>query len=217
MDVSQAIQSRRSQRRFLAEPVERELIEEVVRLAGSAPSALNLQPWLFTAVMGEELERLSRRLVKALNELRVGCAPAAEKPLPERYLERQAGLKAQMGPAIKATEAPWDDFVNQGSMHFYGAPAAIIVCGEGALAAQAQFDVGLAVGYLLLACQEKGLATCPIGLVSRYSEIIQDALNIPEDRPVILAVAVGFADQNAPVNRVKTERAPLNEIFRWYG
>jgi nitroreductase len=121
-----------------------------------------------------------------------------------------------VGPAIKATESPWEDFVNQGSLNFYGAPAAVILSGEAGLGHQARLDLGLAAGWLLLACQSRGLATCPIGLVVRYSDLIQEALNLPEERPVILAVAVGFADEAAPVNQVKTGRAEAGEVIRFY-
>lgn len=216
MDVVQAMESRSSCRVFTDRPVDRALIEEVLNLTVKAPSALNLQPWLFTVVRGEELGRLSRRLVKAWAERGVGCAPAAARPLPEIYTARQKELFAVMGPAIRATTSPWDDFTNQGSLHFYGAPAAIIVSGEAALEHEAQFDLGLAVGYLLLACQAKGLGTCPIGLVSRYGELLADTLNIPDGRPTVLALAVGYPDETAPINLARTNRAPITETVRWY-
>jgi len=217
MEVSQAIESRRSARRFLDRPVDREVLEEVCRLACLAPSAINLQPWLLTVVVGRELERLSGKLLKAFQERRLGCAPAARAPLSELYLERQKLLFAQMNPAIRATPTPWNDFINDGSLHFYGASAAIVAAGDSTFASSAQLDLGLAVGYLLLACQDKGLATCPVGLVSRYSEVIQEAINLPENRTVFLALAVGYRDESAPVNQVKTGRAPLEEVVRFYG
>ncbi|MBW1712795.1 MAG: nitroreductase family protein [Deltaproteobacteria bacterium] len=216
MDVEQAITSRRSCRRFVDRPVDKSLIEEVCRLATLAPSAINLQPWLLTAVMGPELPRLSRQLLKAFKEQQVGCAAEATAPLDQRYLDRQRLLTDQMRPAIKATDSPWSDFINEGSLNFYGAPAALIVSGESGLAHEARLDLGLALGWLLLACQEKGLATCPIGLVSRYSPVIQEALNLPPNRPVILALALGYADPEAPVNQVKTDRVQLEEVIRWY-
>ena len=216
MDVAQAIISRSSCRRFADRPVERPILEEVCALAFKAPSALNLQPWLITAVMGEELARLSRSLIKAFQERRVGCSADAQAPLPQVYVERQKELYRTMGPAIKATASPWQDFTNEGSLNFYGAPVALICSGEAALAHRAEFDLGLAVGWLLLACQEKGLATCPIGLISRYSEVIREALNLSEERPVVLGLAVGYPDRNAPVNLVKTGRAKLEESLRWY-
>jgi nitroreductase len=61
MDVLQAIKERRSIRAFKSDPVSRDKVEEVLRLAALAPSAINLQPWEFTVVIGEERERLSRK------------------------------------------------------------------------------------------------------------------------------------------------------------
>ena len=216
MEVTKAIESRSSCRVFLDRPVEQSLLEEVCALACKAPSALNLQPWLFTGVMGPELARLSRRLIKAWGERGISCAPDAAAPLPQRYADRQKDLNQTMGPAVKATSSPWKDLINEGSLNFYGAPAVLICSGEAALARRAEFDLGLAVGWLLLACQEQGLATCPIGLLSRYSELIQEALNLPPERSVVLGVAIGYADPEAPVNLVKTGRVRLEEVLRWY-
>jgi len=217
MDVAQAIKDRRSCRSFLDRPVERPLLEEVCGLAALAPSAINLQPWLFTLLMKDELERLSRKLIKTFQERGLGCSAEVRAYLPDVYTQRQQDIGNQMAPAIKATTHPWGDFINEGSLNFYGAPAAFIISGEAALANDAQFDVGLATGYLILACQEKGLSTCPIGLVGRYSSVVQEFLNLDEGRPVILALAVGYADPEAPVNKVKTGRAPFGEVFRFYG
>ena len=132
MEVTKAIESRSSCRVFLDRPVEQSLLEEVCALACKAPSALNLQPWLFTGVMGPELARLSRRLIKAWGERGISCAPDAAAPLPQRYADRQKDLNQTMGPAVKATSSPWKDLINEGSLNFYGAPAVLICSGEAA-------------------------------------------------------------------------------------
>jgi nitroreductase len=96
VDVAQAIQTRRSCRLFLDKPVERSLLEEVCRLACLAPSAINLQPWLLTVVHGPELKRLSRRLLQAFEERRLGCVAEAAGPLGEPYLGRQKRLNQEV-------------------------------------------------------------------------------------------------------------------------
>lgn len=50
MDVIAALKERRSIRRFLDQPVEKEKLEEIVDCARLAPSANNLQPWEFIVV-----------------------------------------------------------------------------------------------------------------------------------------------------------------------
>ena len=118
MELEEAIRTRRSCRRFLDQEVGQEELEEICALAAKAPSALNLQPWLMTVVRGEELVRLARRLTKAYKERGLACAADSSAPLAERYLARQKELNRVMGPAIKETDSPWEDFVNQGSLNF---------------------------------------------------------------------------------------------------
>ena len=98
MDVVQAIQERRSVRAFKPDPVPREKIEELLKLAVQAPSAINLQPWEFTVVVGEERERLSRRLIKAYKEKQISCGPGNVKPLPKSVGKRGAQTLAMMKP-----------------------------------------------------------------------------------------------------------------------
>ena len=68
MDFLKVIKERRSIRAFKPDPVPKETIEEILKLAILAPSAINLQPWDLIVVTGEERERLSRRLIKAYKE-----------------------------------------------------------------------------------------------------------------------------------------------------
>ena len=107
-------------------------------------------------------------------------------------------------------------FIEEGSCSFYGAPIAIIVTINKLFPQLRYLDVGLSISYLLLAAEAKGLATCPIGLVTAYADEIADTLNISKERDIILAVALGYADETSPVNLCKTEREPLAEVSAWY-
>lgn len=50
MDALKAILTRRSCRRFTAQPVSESVVENILRAAMSAPSAVNEQPWHFIVV-----------------------------------------------------------------------------------------------------------------------------------------------------------------------
>jgi nitroreductase len=95
MDVIEAIQERRSTRGFLDKPVGKETLERLLHLATQAPSAINLQPWEFAVVSGEERKRLSRVLVKRMRERAISCGPGAKNPLPE-YLVDQVFSSARL-------------------------------------------------------------------------------------------------------------------------
>ena len=107
-------------------------------------------------------------------------------------------------------------FINEGSLDFYGAPAAIIITKEKLFPENYLTSVGLLIAYLLLAAEAQGLATCPIGLINAYEDTILDFLNL-EDHNLVLGVAVGYADPAAAVNQLKTPRVSLEELVHWYG
>ena len=73
MDLLTIIKERKSIRAFKSNPVPKETIEKILNSSILAPSAINLQPWEFQVVMGEEKERLSRRLIKAYPEKKILC------------------------------------------------------------------------------------------------------------------------------------------------
>jgi len=215
MDIMQAIKERRSIRAFKPDPVPRQKIEEVLRMAVQAPSAINLQPWEFTVIVGEERERLSRRLIKAYKEKQISCAPGNVKPLPPEVIARGMQAGEGMKPFLGEMGIEFDRFVNEGSCNFYGAPVAIILCIDNAFSKYNYVDIGITLGYLLLTAHSAGLWTCPIGLITAYAEEIKDELGIPNSKSVVIGVALGHPDWDAPINRFKSSRETLDTFVRW--
>jgi nitroreductase len=216
MDLFSAMSQRRSARAYLDKPVMRKDIEEIIKYAGMAPSAINMQPWEFVVTYGEEKDRLSKLLGKIQAERSVPCGPGTSKPLPDKFLKRSREASRVMMPQTKNTGLNFNEFVEQGSCSFYGAPVAIIVAIDKVFPHLRYLDVGLSVSYLLLAAHAKGLGTCPIGLITAYSEEIGFFLNIPQEKEILLGIALGYADENEPVNNFRTQREELSEILSWY-
>jgi nitroreductase len=215
MDLVKAIKERKSIRAFKPDAVPRERIEEILRLTIHAPSAINLQPWEFTVVTGEEKERLSRRLIKAYKEKQIACSPGNVKPLPKTYGKRGAKTLALMKPFFEEMRVDVDQYINEGSCRFYGAPVAILICLDDSFPKARLVDIGVALGYLTLVAHELGLGTCPNGLINAYEDEIKDLLNIPEDKNVVIGVALGYPDWEVPVNRFKSTRDDLSRFVRW--
>jgi nitroreductase len=215
MDTLQAIRERRSARAFKPVPIPKGKVAEILELAVNAPSANNLQPWEFVVVMDEERERLSRRLLKAYKEKQISCGSGAVKPLPEAIRQRGIRTLEEMKAYVAKTGRDVDSFVNEGSCDFYGAPVAIIICLNDCFSARQFVDVGTAVGYMALAAEASGLASCPIGLISDYADEIRELLNIPENKRVVIGVALGYADKENPMAQFRSSRAELSELVRW--
>ena len=120
MDLLKVIKERKSIRAFKPDPVPREKIEEVLSLTIHAPSAINLQPWEFIVLTGEEKERLSRRLIKAYREKQIACSPGNVKPLPKAYGKRGAKTLEAMLPFFKEMGAILTNLSMKGVVIFMG-------------------------------------------------------------------------------------------------
>jgi nitroreductase len=214
MDMLDIFQERRSTRSFLDKPVEHEVMERLLALATQAPSAINIQPWDITVVSGEEKNRLSRLLVKRMLERNISCGPGAKDTLPDLYIERQKGLLHCMRPNLP-DDVAFQGFINEGSCRFYGAPTALIITIDRIFSSARLTDIGIIVGYVVLVAHALGLGTCPIGLITAFDDEIKELLNLPEEKKVVIGVAVGYRDPQAAINNSRSERAPLSELVRW--
>jgi len=215
MDLQTAIKERKSVRAFRPDPVPRETIEEVLRLSIHAPSAINLQPWEFHVVAGEEKERLSRALIKAYREKQISCGPGTVKPLPKTFGKRGFKTLQGMNPFFEEMKVSSDSFINEGSCNFYGAPVAVLIFQDDSFSKASYVDIGIVLAYFLLAAHSFGLGTCPIGLINAYADEIKDLLNIPENKNLIVGAALGYPDWKSPINRFKSYREDLDKMVRW--
>jgi len=215
MDLIKIIEERKSIRAFRPDAVPKEKIEEILKLSIKAPSAINLQPWEFIVVSGEEKNRLSRRLLKAYREKRISCAPGNVKPLPKTFGKRGAKTLQMMIPFFEQMGVDPNQFINEGSCNFYGAPVAILICLDDSFPKERLIDIGVILGYFILVSHRFGLGTCPIALITAYEDEIKDLLNIPESKRVIIGIAIGYPDYNVPINHFKSPRDDLENMVRW--
>lgn len=214
MGIINTIENRKSKRAFLNKYVEKEIVEKIIKFATRAPSAINLQPWEFIVVAGEEKERLSRILLKAYHEKQISCSPDTSKKLPEKFYAQQKKTFEIMNPYIKEMGYDFNKFINEGSCNFYGAPIAVIVTIDRAFSKSHYISIGAMLGYFVLIAHEFRLGTCPIGLISAYQNEIKEFLDISDEKDVVLGIALGYPD-NSPINKIKTPRCNLEEIVRW--
>jgi nitroreductase len=215
LEIINVMEKRRSARAFKSELISRETMENVLKLAVNAPSSNNLQPWEITVLMDKEKDRLSRVLLKVYYEKQFTCGSGAVKPLPEAIRQRGIQTRNEMKVYTDKLKVSIDDFVNEGSCSFYGAPALVIVCLDDCFSPRQLVDVGTLTGYFVLAAQAYGLATCPIGLIADYADEIKDLLNIPDNKKVVMGIATGYPDNENPINSFRSFRADLKELVRW--
>ncbi len=190
----QEMQRRRTVRQFSDRPVPREVIEECLLVAGSAPSGANLQPWHFVVVSDPKVKR----------EIRI----AAEQEESEFYNRRapQEWLDAlsvigtdEHKPFLEA--APYL-IVVFGKNHDY------LPDGRRVKSYYVHELVGIATGFLIAAVHNAGLVSLthtpsPMGFLNTILDIS------PDEKPYLILV-VGYPAENAQVPVI--EKKDLEEI-----
>ena len=171
MDALEAINTRRSIREFLPDPVPDEHIERILDAARHAPSAGNGQPWRFLVVSDREsLGRLLDRATATL-ETRIGSSD-----------------RLSDGEKAKAT-VQYQSYAEK----ILAAPVFVFVFVEtGPHPDLVDYDGALAVQNLLLAAHALGYGSCY--QTSLFpGELVRDHFGVPTDHRFICAVPIGQA------------------------
>lgn len=218
---STLINTRRSIRAFLPTPVADDVLFGLLQSARQAPSGANLQPGLFTAVRGEARAALCGELVRAFRagEQEVEDYAYFPRPMPSLLRRRQvAAARALYGALqIEREDRAGRDLQFERNFRFFDAPVALLVTIDRDFGSGGYMDLGMALYGLMLAAHAQGLATCAVGALASYPGLIRRVLGLDEKQVVVCGVALGFADEAAPVNQTRTTRCDLDEYFRVIG
>lgn len=188
------IERRRSVRQFSDKPVPREIIEDCLRAAGTAPSGANQQPWRFVAVADPHLKRQIRQAAEQQEREFYGHRA------PQAWREALAPLGT--GPEKPFLEqAPWliVVFVEQYGLAPDGTRTKRYYPVE---------SVGIAAGILITAIHRAGLASLTYTpyRMGFLNEILQRPKN---ERPLLILVA-GHPADNAVVPAI--DKKALDQI-----
>ncbi|WP_416900373.1 MAG: nitroreductase [Minwuia sp.] len=223
MDFDTLVTSRRSVRGYKKDPVPRELIDEVIRLAKYAPSSMNTQPWHVHVLTGEALDEVRRRNMAAMTQANAEVKRdiVTHKPYDGIHRFRQVDIAkrlfAAMGIARDDKEGR-QDWVLRGFRQF-DAPVSLILTYDRDLdpGAVVHFDMG-AIGYgIALAAWSKGLGCVTNGQGIMRSDIVRDVIGVPEDEVIMTAIAMGWPDDSFVANHVRSDREPNENFVRYHG
>lgn len=222
MKVSEALGTRMSCRAFLPDPVPEALLRQILAAASRAPSGGNLQPWFVDVLTGAPLTALLERVRVQVPEHPLGHPseyPVYPSPLGEPYRTRRhqngEDLYATIGIPRSDRPARLRQFAR--NYEAFGAPVVLFICIERYMGSAQWADMGMFMQSIMLLAREHGLHTCPQESWSGWHREVAQAIALPASRMLFSGIAMGYRDESAPINRLRTERAPLAEFASFRG
>jgi nitroreductase len=216
MNVKEVLAARYSCRGFTPEPVTREQIETVVTAASHAPSWANTQPWEVFVAGGAALERIRQGYLRRAAE---GAERALEIAAPTSWPEAHRARIAELMNVrtgvlgIDPADADARRKLMQRNFSLFGAPAVAWLCLDRTLSPWSLYDLGSFAQSLMLAATELGLDSVPAVMLAAYPDIVRAELGVPDSFAIAIGIALGHADREEPLNKLRSPRRPLGEIL----
>lgn len=214
MDVYEAVKTRRAVRGFTDRPVEREVIERVLKAAARAPSGSNIQPWNIYVVTGEPL----RQLKKVATERVANGDPWDEREYvmyPEdmkaRYADRRAAFGRDRYSALGIARDDWEARTRAaiGNWECFGAPVALFCYIDRDLGMAQWSDLGMYLQTVMLLLRAEGLHSCPQMAWSQVRKSVDAVTCPPPELMLFCGMSIGYEDPS--VTFVDNGRASLDE------
>ncbi|MES2033190.1 MAG: nitroreductase [Pseudomonadota bacterium] len=210
MNVTEAVAARVSVRAFKPDPVPGALVREILEAAHRAPSGGNLQPWRVHAIAGAPLGELTAKVAANMagEEPEYDVYPAdLWDPFRTRRFQCGEDLYATIGIPREDKPARLRQLFK--NTQFFGAPVGLFFSLDRNLGKPQWADVGMYMQTVMLLATERGLATCAQEFWARYPKTVAEAVGLPDDHMLFSGMALGWADDDAPINSLRTKRDPF--------
>ena len=198
MEFQEDMSKRRSVRDFSERKIPKEVIENLIKTAGLAPSGANKQPWTFCVISDPKLKKEIRRLAE---------------------IEEYENYHGRMSDSWK------EDLKHLGTNHIKEflevAPHLIVVfkktydLEEDGSKNQNYYvneSVGIACGFLIAAIHNAGLIT--LTHTPSPMAFLQKALNRPKNEKAFLLLPIGYPATDCKVPNIS--KKDLKDISSWH-
>lgn len=213
MSLSTLLTQRNSCRSFLPKAVEQEQLNEIFQSAQQSPSNCNVQPWQVLVVSGEKKDALKNKLIQTVMQ--------QQKPNPDfnwnvaytgEHRDRQFGSANALYTAmdIGREEKQKRQMAMLRNWAFFDAPHVAFFTLDKYLDIMGAVDMGIYAQTLSLLLQEKGISSCMQGALGQFPDPIREMFDLPEERGILFGMSFGYANEEANVNRARTERVELD-------
>jgi nitroreductase len=223
LTVTAALKQRISIRKFLPTPVPESVVRELLDTARWSPSGGNLQPWKVIAVAGAERAAIS---ALALGGEFVGGKNSEEGENPvyppnlwEPYRTRrfQVGEEMYALLGIKREDRAGRLAHVARNFEFFGAPVGLFFVIDHRLGRAQWAHLGMFMQSLALVAVERGLGTCMQEFWGLLRFTLHRHFALPDTDMVYCGMALGHPDMTAPVNRLRSSRAAVDDFVTLRG
>ena len=212
MNVSEAVKSRKSVRKFLEKPVSNNLISELLSKASRAPSGGNLQPWKIFVIndksMSDFLE-FQKKWSKPEDPAYEIYPPKLKEP----YRTSRYELGEKMYELLRISREDKAARFSQVMKNFifFGAPCAFFCFIDREMGPPQWSDLGMFLQTFMLLAKEAGLDTCAQEAWSMKHDSVSEFVKADSNDILFCGMSIGYEDTSDPINGLKSERRPLEE------
>lgn len=212
MDVSEAVNARKSIRRFLDSPVDTELLKGLLEKASRAPSGGNLQPWRIyvipTPTMPRFLEHLKTSEIADQPEYAI-YPPNLKAPYRDSRFKVGEDMYAKLGIAREDKAGRFAHLAR--NFEFFGAHCGFFCFVDRVMGPPQWSDLGMFLQTFMLLAQEAGLDTCAQEAWAGRPQTVASFVGAPEELMLFCGMAIGHRDPEAEVNTLVSDRAPIED------
>jgi nitroreductase len=219
--VTEAIRTRHSCRAFTAQPVPESVLRQLLETARFAPSGGNLQPWAVHVLFGESMSRFRAMLAPKVAAAPLGgpaeyniYPPSLGEPYRTRRFQVGEDLYAAIGVAREDKPGRIRQFAR--NYDFFGAPAAMFFFVDRQMGPPQWADIGMLLQNIMLLAREHGLDTCPQEAWASWHGEVAQFLGAPPQLMLFCGMSIGHADPSAPINELRSRRAPVEEFAKFH-
>ena len=212
MQVSEAINSRQSIRAFTDQEVSDELIQRLLEKSARAASGGNLQPWKIFIINNETMVKF----LKFQEDWTDPETPAYDiypENLTEPYKTSRYEVGAEMYSILDIDRDDKEGRFKQmlENFKFFGAPSAFFCFVDRQMGRPQWSDLGMFLQNFMLLAKEVGLDTCPQEAWAIKQESVTAFVKAPDELMLFCGMAIGYRDDEAKINRLRTERRPFED------
>jgi nitroreductase len=219
--VADIVRARISTRAFLSDPVPEEEVRAILEIAKFSPSGGNLQPWKVHVVLGAARDRLVATVARSIAE-----NPLSDegdlKIYPDNLWEPYRARRFAIGEAMYALLGiPREDKIARlrrfaRNFELFGAPVALFFTLDRRFGPGQWAHLGMFMQTIALVAEERGLGTCMQEAWMTRAKTVGAFLGVPDTEQFYCGMALGRPDRNDNVNRLRSDRAPIEEFATFH-